>query len=183
MKRLNLTILFLTVCMICGCSSKSTVTKDTESQRQEAVSETPETAASENPVMGYYKYPDTEGMREEQIRAVCRIPETTLNAMSSEQLAQAVADYPLLWEIELDSSGEYEYAVDWLKEQSDAYRKLLDRKDAKDVLIEKTRELEESPDNAITVELLKKVIFHETIFQNELTDADKEYLDLEKQVQ
>lgn len=104
-----------------------------------------------------------------------RIPEDTLDRMSSEQLAQAVADFPLLSEVMLTSSTEYD--VDWLKEKSDAYRELLSRKDAKDVLIEKSNELATEPDNEITVDLLKKVILHEKNFQEELTESEKEYLE------
>lgn len=104
-----------------------------------------------------------------------RIPEDTLDRMSSEQLAQAVADFPLLSEVMLTSSTEYD--VDWLKEKSDAYRELLSRKDAKDVLIEKSNELAKEPDNEITVDLLKKVILHEKNFQEELTESEKEYLE------
>lgn len=152
----SIPVLAVVVLVSVACASNPAKTKKEVSEKQS---------------VGYYSYPDTGAMITEEIIDACRIPETELNAMSSEQLAQAVADYPLLWDVELSEND-----IECLKEESDAYRALLGRKDAKEVLLEKARELEKSPDNVITVKMLKNIISHEKTFQNVLTESEKEYL-------
>ena len=177
MKRLLFPMVLLLGCMICGCGSQPDSVSAAEKPLQKAVSETGTQAAEADgkQSVGYHVYPDTSEMKAEQISEACRIPEAELDAMSTEQLAQAVADYPLLWEIETSSSTEYD--LEWLAEQSDAYKELLTREEAVAALFEKCRTLESDPDHAVCAELLKKVVSHEKAFQNELTDSDKEYLD------
>lgn len=123
---------------------------------------------------GYYQYPTDDSMKASKLLEVCRIPEDTLKKMSEEQLAQAVADFPLLHEVELAYSTEY--GIECLASNSDAYRELLQRENAKDALIEKIKELESKSDHAALVEILKDVVINEKKFSNTFTEEEKEYL-------
>lgn len=131
-------------------------------------------ASEKTDVVGYYQYPIDDYMKESQLLEVCRISEDILKKMSDEQLAQAVIDFPLLPVVELSSSGEY--GVEWLKNNSDAYRELLQREDAKDALIEKIKELEDNPNYDMLVEILRDVVVNEKIFNDTFTEEEKEYL-------
>lgn len=103
-------------------------------------------------------------------------PEETLNRMTDEALAQAVADFPLLTDVEVAHSTAY--GVEWLAKNSDAYRELLTRSDAKNVLIEQIKKLYDisNMENYIKAIVLKDVVLNERSFQKILTEQEIEYL-------
>lgn len=143
--------IFLTCVLVCSCSSK----KET--------------------FVGYYEYPADDLMKETTLIKVCRIPEDILETMSEEQLAQAVADFPLLSQVAYSSSKHG--GAEYLAEISDAYRELLERKNAKETLIEKIKELKENPDYAdMEVDLLIMLVKQEEAFEGTFTEEEKELL-------
>lgn len=123
-----------------------------------------------------YEYQVDDTMDAGMILHVCRIPDETLNRMTDEALAQAVADFPLLIDVEVAHSTAY--GVEWLAENSDAYGELLTRPDAKNVLIEQIKKLYDmsNMENYIKATVLKDVVLNERSFQKILTEQEIEYL-------
>ena len=84
--------------------------------------------------------------------------------MTDEQLAQAVADFPLLIDVYAYSSDEA--GVEVLAKESDAYRELLTRRNAKEALMGKVKELEKDSPDSIAIEILETIILNEKSFQD-----------------
>lgn len=132
--------------------------------------------ATRNSKLSCYEYPIVDSMDAKQILNACRIPEKTLNRMTDDALAQAVADFPLLIDVTLASS--IKDGVECLADESDAYAELLTRAEAKNVLIEKMKELYESEDTQeyMKAVILRDVILNESSFQDKLTEEEIAYL-------
>lgn len=64
---------------------------------------------------------------------VCRIPQEVLKSMTDEQLVQAIADYPLIYDVFFFS--DVKQGVEYFAKTCDAYSELLKREGAKDVLL------------------------------------------------
>ncbi len=122
----------------------------------------------------YYEYPDTKGMNGNEIIAVCRIKEVTLDRMSTEQLAQAVIDYPML---EIHYASSQSDGTDMLQNACDAYAELLTRDDAKEVLMAKVLQYEYAAGTEYSdrLRLLKDIVLDETRFT--LNDEEISYLE------
>lgn len=132
------------------------------------------------PFEGYYEYPEKEDLIGTRPTADdYRIPKETLKRMSDEQLAQAVADYPLLGEIYFVSTSMQDAATD-LFYDSDAYQELVLRGNGKDALIEKIKELEGaeeiSGDIEMVIQALKDIVLNERVFVEQLTEEDIQFL-------
>lgn len=136
---------------------------------------TEETTKDESHNAGYYQYEIDETMNEKELIAACKIPEQILKGMTDEQLAQAVAEFPLLFTVYL--SSQYPFDTKILSDISDAYRELLTRNNAKNVLIDKIRELEKDSSNILVVETMKEIVLYEATFADSLTEDEKEYLE------
>lgn len=158
--------MFIFLCF-CSCGSVSNYIEDNEDTR---VGE----YKGEHTYIGYYKYPIEDDMKAQEIEIVCRIDEKILNEMSSEQLCQAIVDYPLINVAFL--SGYTICDTNRLKNSSDAYKELLTRNDAKDAFISKIMELETTTDDKVLLEMLKTVAANEPEFVAVLTRSEKEYL-------
>ncbi len=132
--------------------------------------------AAGNSKLSCYEYPITDSMDANQILNACRIPEKTLNRMTDDALAQATADFPLLIDVELVSS--IKGGAECLADESDAYAELLTRAEAKNVLIEKIKELYESEDTEeyMKAVILRDVVLSESSFQDKLTEEEIAYL-------
>lgn len=115
---------------------------------------------------GYYQYPEKlSSMSTQLYLEKCRIPETALKKMTDEQLAQAVADFPFLINVTLSAS--HADGVKYLAEESDAYRTLLLRKNAKGALSDKVNELRSQNGGSgcmMKAELLEFIIQNEAVF-------------------
>lgn len=141
--------------------------------------ETTEEKETLPPFEGYYEYPIGK-YKGQQLRNECRISQEVIDSMTSEQLAQAVADYPFL----VGTMTSTKVDTSSLKRNCDAYIELLKRPDGKDAIIAKIAELDarsrETKDIplAVTVEDLKKIIYYEEELRDKLTDEDKEVLKL-----
>lgn len=124
---------------------------------------------------GYYVYPSIEDYLTPSLLVMeCRIPEETLRRMTDEQLAQAVADFPLLMDVYAFSSPGQ--ATEALAKQSDAYKELLSRRNGKEALIAKMKELQEKSSDSITIELLRTVVLDEKSWRDTLTDEEMQFL-------
>uniref|UniRef100_UPI00405757AE hypothetical protein n=1 Tax=Acetatifactor sp. TaxID=1872090 RepID=UPI00405757AE len=129
----------------------------------------------QNQYEGYWVYPSIEDCLTADVLIVeCRIPEETLRRMSDEQLAQAVADFPLLIDIMAFSAPRQ--ATEALAWKSDAYRELLTRRKGKEALIAKMKELQEKIPDSFVPELLKIVILDENSFRDTLTEKEMQIL-------
>ncbi len=123
--------------------------------------------------IGYYEYSIETYMNADDIIRVCRIDEEILNTMSSEQLSQAVVDYPLINICFMESHTLYD--TSGLKKQSDAYAKLVTREDGKNAFISKIKEIEDTADEVL-LENLKLIALNEPAFAEILTVDDERYL-------
>lgn len=124
---------------------------------------------------GFYQYPEIkENMNDKKNLDAFRIDKKVLESMSTEQLVQAVFDFPLLYDVLF--SNDKLCNTDILKEESDAYKELLIRDDAKDVFIFKIKELEQKNYDSVKIEVLKSVMINEEIFQKQFSKEDLEYL-------
>lgn len=129
---------------------------------------------------GYFEYPIKAGDSEWGLLGgagrleACRIPEDQLEAMSDEQLVQAIADFPMLSEVLM--AAIMEYGVANLSDQSDAYKELLTRKNGKSALISKIKALEEKEDKTtdeiVIEEVFQLILLHEKSFT--LTEEEQE---------
>lgn len=129
-------------------------------------------------VDGYYVYPEVDLLSPSIIIAKSRIPQKTLAIMSDEQLAQAVADFPLLLDVLLSSTIPPD--VSFFVEESDAYKELVARENGKEALLAKVKEIESATDSEeidIIVEALKILIRYEPSWEESLTQEDIIYLE------
>ncbi len=123
---------------------------------------------------GYYEYPDYRAMSPLLIISKCRIPEATLEVMTDEQLAQAVADFPLL--IDIGAASSYEYGIKCLTKDCDAYKELLTRENAKDALMSTFMKLDEDEEGRLADKFMLAIIFfHEKNFKGTLSEEETEY--------
>ena len=124
---------------------------------------------------GYYEYPDMRDIWDfEDSVAACRIEQDILNSMSTEELAQAVVDYPLLT---LHYASSQINNTDLIQGYCDAYFEILNRENAKEALIEKVKEREQYDEDDMNVMVLKSIILAEPKFEGTLTDEEREYLE------
>lgn len=98
-------------------------------------------AERENMSIGHYEYPIKPGTTEwEELGtfsrriAACRIPEETLDAMTTDALVDAVLDFPFLMNLMVYNSASEGF--DCLLSQCDALKELLTREDGADKLAE-----------------------------------------------
>ena len=127
----------------------------------------------ENTYGEYYVYPDVSGMNGDSIIAKCRIQESILDSMSTEQLVQAVVDFPGLDEYYYTSADT---GSEFFKGICDAYAELVTRNDSKDVIIAKLKSLEESPDDQIKIMVVKDIVYNDARYKYNFTIEDIEYL-------
>lgn len=122
---------------------------------------------------GYYEYPVEDNMSAGDIIKACRIDEEILKTMSTEQVCQAIADFPMLSIVFLSSSQLCDTSS--LIKKSDAYAELLEREDAKDEFISKIREIETTEDSTLA-EILKMIALSEPEISKSLSEEEREYL-------
>lgn len=123
-----------------------------------------------------YQYPADGDMNVMERLDACRIPDDTLQKMTDEQLAQAVADYPLLHNVfAYDSLDE---GVRNLVEDCDAYRELLSRKKAKEVLLKKAQQLEDTASAPVIVEELKIIMRNEKTWVDSFSKDEMSFLEV-----
>lgn len=129
---------------------------------------------------GYHQYPTSEELQPYSNPGsyeACRIPKYKLFLMSTEQLAQALIDYPYLMETHIVSTGRQ--GTDMILARSDALRELTKRRDAKDVLLRKIEVLQQDTDNWQSewkVESLAIILTHDYTLAPQLTIEEKAQL-------
>ena len=129
---------------------------------------------------GYHQYPTSEELQPYSNPGsyeACRIPKYKLFLMSTEQLAQALIDYPYLMETHIVSTGRQ--GTDMILARSDALRELTKRRDAKDVLLKKIEVLHQDTDNWESewkVESLAIILTHDYTLAPQLTIEEKAQL-------
>ena len=130
---------------------------------------------------GYHQYPTLEELRHldgaKAKHEACKIPIYKLKLMSTEQLAQALIDYPFLFETSAYDTGRM--AADAILSHSSALQELVRRKGAKDILLVKFEELLQDPDpyvREMNTESLVDILLHNKTFAKELTIEEKEFL-------
>ena len=112
----------------------------------------------------------------------CRIPESLLKHMSDEQLIEATLDFPFVIDAFVFSS--YEQGVKAVEEESDAYAELISRESALESLlacVEKRIEQFEnqlSSEEEFNNEILSILILHQEKFQEELTEEDRQFVEV-----
>ena len=130
---------------------------------------------------GYHQYPTLDELRQlegpEAKHEACKIPKIKLKLMSTEQLAQALLDYPYMFETHICSSCRQ--ASDMVFERCDALRELVKRKDAKDILIEKFEVLWQDTSNwesVVQAEGLAIILTHNHTLARQLSIEEKTQL-------
>lgn len=99
----------------------------------------------------------------QQMVEATRIPQEVLKKMSTESVIDAVLNYPLIINIYLFNS--YEAGLETLAQDSDAYRELLKREDAGDLLLSRLNLSKSSHDESleqltISILMTDKTIWH-----------------------
>ncbi len=118
---------------------------------------------------GYYTYPvQAESLSDENVEK-CRISYKVLETMTTEQVAQAVVDYPFIEDI---CSWE-SFDTIALRKKSDAYAEILMREDGREELIRKISELDCEEYN---IDLLKQIVLNEKIFADTFAEDELDYL-------
>lgn len=133
-------------------NTQQTQEKETTSVTEKIETEMSTTKNDDKKFVGYYEYPTEEGMKINELEKACHIEQEILDSMDTDQLAQAVIDYPLTFTVFLSSSSMDSYS-DLLEDQCDAYRELLTRAGAKSVLQAKISELKNSDDKDALVKI------------------------------
>jgi len=130
---------------------------------------------------GYHQYPTLEELWQlDGVKAkheACKIPTYKLKLMSTEQLAQAVIDYPFLFETSAYDFGST--AADAIFSHSSALQELVKRNGAKDVLFVKLKEVMQDPDPYVresNSESIIDILLHNKTLMKELTIEEKEFL-------
>lgn len=124
---------------------------------------------------GYYQYSELgKKIYGIKLENIYRIPQNKLKAMTVEQLAQAVIDYPFL----SSTVTTYPYLDGYSKGLAsvcDAYKEILTREFAKEALIEKLKSLdtENNIKEEILFDCLKKAMRDEERFIDTFTDEEK----------
>lgn len=106
----------------------------------------------------------------QQMVEATRIPQEVIQKMSTESVIDAVLNYPLIINVHLFNS--YEAGLESLAQDSDAYRELLKREDAGDLLLSRLSLSKSSDDESleqltISILMTDKTIWH-TINDKEL---------------
>ena len=130
-----------------------------------------------NMVDGYYVYPVTQEEVEDHHsdgREKCKIPKTLLERLTAEQLAQAVVDYPYLYNDISTLGGSVDTSA--MNFYCNAYAELIKREDGKQAIMEKLKELEQTEYDRYNLYLLKQLLLAEKSFINTYTDEELEYL-------
>lgn len=165
----KLIILCFVIMIFVGCSDNNVVNINT-SQIEKDSETTTETKMFE----GYYVYPvDSVAATNYNIEK-CRIPQTVLDSMTSEQVAQAVVDYPFLTSWFVSSTVQTDTKM--ICERSDAYAEIIKRPDGKDVMLSKIIEMEEKDHDIYVIDILKDIMLKEESFINSYTEDEIEYL-------
>lgn len=173
MKKIFLLFIILFAILLTACNEKNNQGKE---NTQVVQSESSRDESETKPYEGYYTYSALDGRLTAENIENWRIADKTLEVMSSEQLAQAVADYPgLVGSVLLSSS--YEINTVKFAEKCDAYYELIkNRSDAKNVLMDKIMELDKNSENETVVSALKRIMLSEMIFKNKFTKEELDYL-------
>ncbi len=120
------------------------------------------------------------GTVEEKVEA-CRISEDLLEAMTDEQLLQAILDFPFI--IDVYAYSSIEMGVESIEDICDAYAELLKRDTALDSFMEEasyrmTGLDQVSTEEEINNDILAILVLFQDDFQDELTQDDVEKLSL-----
>lgn len=142
-----------------------------------------------NVLADYWKYPiesDSWNAMDAEARIdACRIPEEILTIMTAEQLVQAVLDFP--YNIDVSVSSSIETGLERLENQSDAYKELLSRDDAKRALLAKLEKMSQSAqvttEEEWNMNLLYDILFYEEQFQESFSEDERKHINgiLEKE--
>lgn len=99
----------------------------------------------------------------DEMVAACRIPSEIVKKMTTEALVNAVMDYPLL--IDLLAFNSNEEGIQALLGNSDAFKELTTRTDAKKYLLEKLSHLTEKnlPEDSVNIKMIKILLMEESI--------------------
>jgi hypothetical protein len=99
----------------------------------------------------------------DEMVAACRIPSEIVKKMTTEQLVNAVMDYPLL--IDLLAFNSNEEGIQALLGNSDAFKELTTRTDSKKYLLKKLFYLTEKnlPEDSINIKMIKILMTEESI--------------------
>ena len=173
MKKIFLLFIILFAILLTACNEKN---NQGDENTQVVQNESSKDESETKPYEGYYTYPALDGRLTAENIENWRIADKTLEAMSSEQLAQAVADYPGLVSSVLLSSS---YEIDAVKfaEKCDAYYELMkNRSYSKIILMDKIRELDEKGADESVVSALKRIMLSEITFKNKFTKEELDYL-------
>ncbi|WP_312812766.1 hypothetical protein [Sedimentibacter sp.] len=97
----------------------------------------------------------------------CRIPSETLNKMTTAEVVDAVIDFPLLFDVFF--YGSKEQAVEEMLNNSDAFKELTARRDAKTVLLNKQSYFKERniPGESLYIKALEILLTEENISQSD----------------
>lgn len=129
---------------------------------------------------GYHQYPTLEELRHldgaKAKHEACKIPIYKLKLMSTEQLAQALIDYPFLFETSAYSTGRM--CADAIFSHSSALQELVKRKDATDILFLKVEKLLQDPDPYVRwdAESLVIILLYNHTLAQELSVTEKDWL-------
>lgn len=155
--------------------------KETTSVIEEIETETFIGKDEDKKFVGYYEYPTEEGMKAKELEKACRIEQEILDSMDTDQLAQAVVDYPLLINV-FAYSGPKSSLSDAFEKECDAYRELLTRTGAKIALQAKIVDLKNSDDERklYKIEAIEEILgvgksVEEVARDNFYKDINKEF--------
>ena len=126
-------------------------------------------------IEGYYVYPE----RPLGGGKYYAIPKETLDAMTNEQLAQAVIDCPEVYRSFVFVMPEEGDRADKFREECDAYSELIQRKGGLDALFSKIEETVEkaSGKTPIDINILCEYILDDMLLRQHLTMDQKEILE------
>ena len=164
-KKVNITLVLIAflVCLVCPINVASAADR-------------PETLYKITPDDAEWKC--LNGVQE-KIEA-CRIDEEILQSMSTEQLIEAVLDYPFI--IDLFLTDDYESAVGSICENCDAFHELISRSDAEKTIVEWVEQRKKAhtgitAEEEIENDAMMLLLLHTDELANEITQADVATLD------
>ncbi len=162
-------MLLMLLCLAMGTSTPCMVKAENTEQEEKVYYITPEDA-------GWSEL----GSVSNKIEA-CRIDNEILDQMTDGELVQAVLDFPFI--IDLFLYDDYDVAIDELYKNSDAFRELLSRESAKDVVMDrietqkKTRAYSTSTKTELDNDALMIMMLYTDGLKDKVTDDDIEVLD------
>lgn len=162
----GISVFIMSMSIFMACGKREYVDETMGDWTEEKETENVTTNDNNKKFVGYYEYPTEEGMKINELEKACHIEQEILDSMNTDQLAQAVVDYPLTFTVFLSSSSMDSYS-DLLENQCDAYRELLTRAGAKSVLQAKISELKNSDDKDVLVKIenFERIIGSEQSFE------------------